>query len=92
MAIRHSNSTVRTTATALVTVGSGPHNIPVFIQNNDVAAIYVGDATVTTSGATGGFKVNAGANLQIWGNAGDTIYAVSALGTAANAVVVIYSN
>jgi hypothetical protein len=92
MAFTHKNQTVRTTVTQIVEVPTGQRqNIPVYIQNNDSAAIFIGDPTVSTSGANAGWKVAAAANIQFWCNAGDEIYAISAAGTAANAVVVTYS-
>ena len=92
MAFVHKNNTVRTTVTQIAEVPVGQRqNITVYVQNNDSATIFVGDSTVTTSGANGGWKVAAGANIQFWCNSGDEIYAISAAGTAANAVVVTYS-
>jgi hypothetical protein len=92
MAFVHGNTTVKTTPTLIASVPTGQRqNLTVYIQNNDSAAIYIGDATVATSGATIGWKLNAGANIQFWCNAGDSIYAISAAGTATGAIVTAYS-
>jgi hypothetical protein len=92
MAFQSINTTVATTATVIA-------NLPIYIGQNravqifngDSAAIFVGDFDVTTSGATKGHTVSAGANYQVWVNGGDVIYAISAAGTAAGAVIVQYS-
>lgn len=92
MALIHTNNTVRTTATELVTVATGSRqNIPVYFQNLDSAAIWIGDESITTSGATQGQKIAAGASLQLWLNGGDVVYGISAAGTGAGLVVVQYS-
>lgn len=92
MAFVHNNNTVRTTATVIALIPTGTRqNTPVYVQNNDSAAIFIGDVDVATSGATAGWKLAAGANVQFWCNSGDTIYAISAAGTASNSVVVTYS-
>jgi hypothetical protein len=86
------NNTVGTAATQIAQVPTGQRqNITVQIQNNDTVAIFVGNSTVTTSGANQGWKVAAAGSVQYWCNAGDKIYAISAAGTAANSVVVVYS-
>jgi len=92
MAFVQNNVTVNATATILVNVPTGTRqNIPVYIQNNDSASIWVGKNNVATSGATIGHKITAGSQLQLWCNSGDLIYGISAAGTAAGSVVVTYS-
>jgi hypothetical protein len=92
MAFIHKNNTVRTTVTQIAEVPVGQRqNITVYIQNNDAATIYVGDSSVTTTGANAGWKIVAGASTQFWCNSGDEIYAISAAGTTANSVIVTYS-
>jgi phosphoglycolate phosphatase-like HAD superfamily hydrolase len=93
MALIHSNITVGTTPTALVTIPNGVGYVAVQIQNRDSVAIYVGDSAVTAaSGANGGHTVAATTgSLQIWMHGNETIYAVSAAGTSTGAVSVIYS-
>lgn len=92
MALFHSNVTVGTTIQPIMTVRSGGNrNIAVQIQNQDAAAIFIGDNTCTTSGANRGHSIAAAATFQLWLNPGDTVWAISALGTTAGAVVITYS-
>ena len=93
MALIHSNITVGTSPTALVTIPNGVGYVAVSIQNRDTAAIYVGDASITAaSGANGGHLIAAtSGTLQVWMHGNETIYAVSAAGTTTGAVSVIYS-
>jgi len=92
MALLQTNNTVKTAAGVLFTVPTGNRqNIPVYIDNLDTAAIWIGDDAITTSGATQGIKVAAGGSRQLWMNSGDVIYAISAAGTGAGLVVVTAS-
>ena len=93
MALIHSNVTVGTSPTALVTIPNGVGYVAVSIQNRDTAAVYVGDASITAaSGANGGHLIAAtSGTLQVWMHGNETIYAVSAAGTTTGAVSVIYS-
>jgi len=93
MALIHSNITVGTFPTALVTIPNGVGYVAVSIQNRDIAAIYVGDSNVTAaSGANGGHLIAAiSGTYQVWMHGNETIYAVSAAGTTTGAVSVIYS-
>lgn len=92
MALQHFNTQVQTTATliAALPVSMG-RNIAVQIYNNHSSAIYVGDETVTTSGATIGRPMSATSSFQLWLNGGDKIYAISAAQTAAGACIVTFS-
>ena len=93
MALIHSNVTVGTTPTLLLTLPNGVGYVAVSIQNRDSAAIYVGDNSITAaSGANGGHLIAAtSGTLQLWLHGNETIYAVSAAGTSTGAVSVIYS-
>lgn len=92
MAFIQTNTTVATTATPIINIASsGRQNIPVYVDNLDSAAIWVGPKTVTASGATQGHKIAAGSSTQFWLNPGDYVWAVSAAGTGAGLVVVTYS-
>jgi hypothetical protein len=92
MALIHTNSTVATTITQIVAVPTGmQRGVAVQIQNLDSAAVFVGDDTVTVSGATRGHSIAANATFQLWLNPGDQVYGISAAGTTAGAVVVTYS-
>jgi hypothetical protein len=91
MALFHGNVTVQTTPTLIVQVSQTTRYTAVSIQNNHSSAIYVGDDTITTSGATQGHIIAAGAVFQLWLNAGDKVYAISAATTAAGACNIVYS-
>jgi hypothetical protein len=91
MAIVHVNKTVATTATLLTTLNSITEYTAVSIQNNDSASIFIGDSSLTVSGANKGHVVAAGATYELWLRASDAVYAISSAGTAANAVSVLYS-
>jgi hypothetical protein len=91
MALFHGNVTVQTTATLIVQVSQTTRYTAVSIQNNHSSAIYVGDDTISTSGATQGHAVAAGATYQLWLNAGDKVYAISAATTADGACNILYS-
>ena len=91
MALVHSNSTVGTTPVRILKVPAGMKTVAVQIQNLDTAAVFIGDSTITTSGSTRGHSIAANSAFQFWLNSGDEIYAISAAGTTAGAVVVTYS-
>ena len=93
MALIHSNVTVGTTPTLLLTLPNGVGYVAVSIQNRDSAAIYVGDNNITAaSGANGGHLIAAtSGTFQIWLHGNETLYAISAAGTSTGAVSVLYS-
>lgn len=92
MSLKHINSQVQTTATLIADLPvSMGRNIAVQIYNNHSSAIYIGDSTITTSGATIGRPMPATSSFQLWLNGGDKIYAISAAQTAAGACIVTYS-
>ena len=93
MALIHSNVTVGTTPTLLLTLPNGVGYVAVSIQNRDSAAIYVGDNSITAaSGANGGHLIAAtSGTLQLWLHGNETLYAISAAGTSTGAVSLIYS-
>jgi type 1 fimbria pilin len=91
MPLNHTNITVGTTATPILTLPNGAGYVAVQIYNNDSAAIYIGDSAVTTTNPTVGLRIGTTASLQLWMHGNETIYAVSAAGTATGAVAVVYS-
>jgi hypothetical protein len=92
MALVQTNNTVGTTATLVFTVPVGNRqNVPVYVDNLDSAPIWIGDAGITTSGATQGIKLASGGSRQLWCNANDQIFAISAAGTGAGLVVITAS-
>ena len=92
MATKHINASTLTTASILFTVDSNARPLtPVNIHNGHSAAIFVGDATITTSGATIGRTISAGANQILYVYPNDVIYGISAAASAAGAIVMTYS-
>ena len=91
MAVAHSNVTVKTIATPIVEMPTGLPYTAVQICNGDSQSIWIGDSTIATSGATKGTVIAAGSVFTIWLHAGDVLYGISAAGTAAGAVTVVYS-
>lgn len=64
---------------------------PITVYNGHSAAIFVGDSSITTSGATIGRTVAASSSQTFYASANDTIYAISAAASAAGAIVITYS-
>ena len=92
MALIHRNITVGTTVTLIATIpAGGARSVAVQFQNLDTAAVFIGDSTITTSGAGRGHSIAANATLQLWLSPGDSVYGISAAGTTAGAVVVTFS-
>ena len=92
MALQHINASTQTVATPLVTIKTGlRQTAAVQIYNGHSAAIFIGDNTVTTSGATIGRPIAASGSFQLWLNSGDVIYGISAAASAAGAIVITYS-
>jgi hypothetical protein len=92
MALKHINTQVQTTPTLIAALPpSAGQRVPVQIYNNHSGTIYIGDSTISTSGATIGRPMSATSSFQVWLNGGDEIYAISATQTAAGACIVTYS-
>lgn len=92
MALKHINTQVQTTATLIATLPvTMGRNVAVQIYNTHVSPIFIGDSTISISGATIGRTILAGGSFQLWANGGDQIYAISLLQTALGACVVNYS-
>jgi hypothetical protein len=91
MALVHINATASTAPSVIFTVQNGIGITAVQIQNGDSASIWIGDSTITTSGATKGHLITAGTTFQLWLHGNDQVYAISAAGTAAGAIVITYS-
>lgn len=93
MALIHTNVTVGTTPTLLVTLPNGVGYVAVNVYNNDNSTIFIGDANITsTAGLNQGTPISSrAAALQLWIHGNDSLYAVSAAGTTTGAVSVIYS-
>jgi hypothetical protein len=80
------------TKTLLFTVPEGATQAYVTIQNRSASAISVGDSTLgAVSGADAGISIAAtSGQLQLWMNAGDSLYGYCG-STITNSVVVLYS-
>ncbi len=78
MPLQHVNNQVGTTARCIVKVPSGVQQCAVQVYNNTGAAIFLGDATVTSSGATIGNSLANNASVQIWLEGNDELYAICA--------------
>ena len=92
MATKHINNQVQTTVTLIVDLEEGAGRlVPVSIYNGHSASIFVGDSTITATGATIGRTITAASSQIVYMNGGDKFYAISAAQTAAGVVVVTYS-
>jgi hypothetical protein len=92
MAFKHINSQTLTTPSVLFTVDKNARPLtPVNIHNGHSAAIFVGDTTISTSGATIGRTIPAGGNQLLYVMPNDVVYAISAAASAAGAIVITYS-
>jgi hypothetical protein len=78
MPLQHVNNQVGTTARCIVKVPTGVQQCAVQVYNNTGAAIFLGDATVTSSGATIGNSLANNASVQIWLEGNDELYAICA--------------
>jgi len=90
MPLQHVNTLVTTTPKLLVKIPTSVKPVAIQIFNNTGATIYVGDATVGTTGATVGNAIATAASLQVWLQQKDELYVVCA-SSPAGYVSVIYS-
>jgi hypothetical protein len=92
MATQHVNASTFTTASILFTVNKNAKPLtPVTIYNGHSAAIFIGDSSITTSGATIGRTIPTATSQTFYVSAGDVIYAISAAASATGAIVITYS-
>lgn len=91
MAIVHESFTVGITPTLIATVPEGNPSLELHLSNSDNNDVYVGDATVSTSGADKGLPIKKDTVYVLTLNAEDNLYAVAAIATGANALTVLYS-
>lgn len=96
MALVHLNVTLGTpvagTPQLILKMPAGIKPTAVQIQNLDSATVYIGDKTISNTGATRGHAILNGVSFQLWLNAGDEVYALTnGAATAAGAVVITYS-
>lgn len=92
MAFKHINASTQTVASILHQVDPNARpQTPITVYNGHSAAIFVGDSTIATSGATIGRTIAAGVSQTFYVSAGETIYAISAAASATGAIVLTYS-
>ena len=92
MATKHINASTLTTASILFTVDANARPLtPVTLYNGHSASIFIGDATITTSGATIGRTIPTASSQTFYVYPNDVIYAISAAASATGAIVITYS-
>jgi hypothetical protein len=92
MAFKHINSQTQTTPSILLTIDPNARPLtPITIYNGHSAAIFVGDATIATSGATIGRTIPAASSQTFYVMPNDNVWAISAAASAAGSVVITYS-
>ena len=92
MAFQHVNASTLTTASILLQIDKNARPLtPVNIYNGHSAAIFIGDSTITTSGATIGRTIANATSQIFYVNPGDVVYAISAAASAAGAIVITYT-
>ena len=93
MAVYHQTYTVGTTPTLIIEIPAKNPLTQVTVFNDDNNPIFLGDITVSTTGANRGIKIaKSTVASNAWLNAGDKIYAIAATETAAYAVTVFWSS
>jgi hypothetical protein len=92
MAFKHINASTLTVNSILHQMDKNARpQTPITIYNGHSAAIFIGDSTTTTSGATIGRTLANGSSQTFYASANDIIYAISAAASAAGAIVITYS-
>lgn len=92
MAFKHINANTLTTTSILHQMDKNAiPQTPITIYNGHSAAIFVGDSTIATSGATIGRTIANGTSQTFYASANDIIYAISAAASATGAIVITYS-
>jgi hypothetical protein len=92
MAFKHINSQTLTTASMLLSIDPNARPLtPVTIYNGHSASIFVGDQSITVSGATIGRTIPAASSQTFYVMPNDVVWAISAAASAAGSVVITYS-
>jgi hypothetical protein len=92
MAFKHINAQTQTTPSILLTIDPNARPLtPITVYNGHSAAIFVGDATIATSGATIGRTIPAASSQTFYVMPNDKVWAISAAASAAGSVVITYS-
>lgn len=91
MAFNHVNTTTFTSAQPLVQISANARPLtPVTIYNGHSASIFIGDATIATSGATIGRTIPTASSQTFYAGPNDVIYGISAAGSTAGIIVITY--
>ena len=92
MAFQHINTQTQTTPQVLLQISPNAKPLtPVNIYNGHSAAIFIGDSSIATSGATIGRTLPASSSQIFYCNANDIIYGISAAASATGAIVCTYT-
>jgi hypothetical protein len=92
MSFKHINTDTLTATSILFTVDSNARPLtPISIYNGHSNTIYIGDETIAVSGATVGRPIPTATSQIFYANANDVIYGISAVASAAGAVIATYS-
>jgi hypothetical protein len=91
MALVQTNAKVLTTPTLVCTIPSGVQYTTVSLYNGSADSIFIGGASVTTTGATRGQIIATEGTAVLCLNAGDSLYAIAASDTNAGDLAIIYS-
>jgi len=79
MALVHTNTQVDTSIRPIIQMPAGMQQLVACqIFNNTGATIYLGDKSVSTSGATVGNALATAASVQLWLGSSDIVYAICA--------------
>ena len=76
--VGHQTITVGTSAVLLFEAPTTYGQINLYISNEGGSKAYLGDETITVSGATEGYNMDNGDTLTMTFNGGEQIYAISA--------------
>jgi hypothetical protein len=92
MAFKHFNTQTTTTTSVIHQVDANARpQTAVSIYNGHGFAIFIGDSTITTTGATIGRLIASGTSQTFNASAGDIIYGISAANSNTGAIVITYS-
>jgi len=95
MALVHNSFVLAANTPVLIaTIPEGNPLTHVVVSNSNGSSVFIGDSSVAAAGtADRGLRIATLTNQDVWLNAGDTLYAVSAAGTGSGYdVSVLYSN
>jgi hypothetical protein len=76
--VGHATQTVGTSVILLFQAPTNGGQVQLYIDNEGGSKCYLGDQTVTTSGANEGYNMDNGEKLSMVLNGGEQIYAISA--------------